>query len=179
MKLNKFVVALGLGVTLAASAVSAATDAGHGTVTFTGSIIDAPCSIAPDSSNQIIPLGQISNVSLKANGNLGTSVPVPFSIKLQQCDSSTLKNVTTTFTGSASAADQDLLGITGTAKGASIAITDGASSLIKLGAPSNAQVLADGDNELRFTAYLQGDGASAVITPGSFSAVANWMLAYQ
>lgn len=40
-----------------------AADQGHGTVTFTGSIIDAPCSIAPESIDQTVNLGQISNVA--------------------------------------------------------------------------------------------------------------------
>ena len=41
-----------------------AADQGHGKVTFTGSIIDAPCSISPDSIDQTVSLGQISNACL-------------------------------------------------------------------------------------------------------------------
>ncbi len=43
-----------------ASAANAA-DQGHGKVTFKGAIIEAPCSIAPESIDQTIELGQISN----------------------------------------------------------------------------------------------------------------------
>ncbi|MBU5899673.1 fimbrial protein, partial [Vibrio cholerae O1] len=76
-----------------------AADQGHGKVNFIGSIIDAPCSIAPESIDQTVDLGQVSNVALK---NGGSSNPRSFDIKLEQCDTTTLKSVSTTFTGSAS-----------------------------------------------------------------------------
>ncbi len=174
MKLNKIMLAtvLAFGV----SSLANAADQGHGKVTFTGSIIDAPCSIAPESADQTVEMGQISNVALK---NGGKSAPRQFDIKLEQCDTSTLKTVTTTFDGKASAANLDLLGIIGTASGASIAITDMASNPIKLGTATAPQTLNDGNNTLRFAAYLQGDGASATVVPGDFTAVADFKLAYQ
>ncbi|WP_162873675.1 fimbrial protein, partial [Klebsiella pneumoniae] len=70
-------------------------------------IIDAPCSIAPESIDQTVDLGQVSNVALK---NGGKSNPRPFEIKLEQCDITTLKTVKTTFSGVASSTDKDLLG---------------------------------------------------------------------
>ncbi|WP_312974575.1 fimbrial protein [Atlantibacter sp.] len=155
-----------------------AKDQGHGTVKFEGSIVDAPCSISEDTNDQTVDLGEVSNVALK---NGGSSVPTPFYVKLEQCDTSALtkKTVTTTFTGAASAGNPDLLGITGTAKGASIAITDGSGTVVKLGTATAAQVLADGENTLAFSAYLQGDNTTAPIVPGSFTSIANFTLAYQ
>lgn len=155
--------------------VANAKDEGHGTVTFTGSIIDAPCSITPDSSDQTVDLGQVSNLALKDGGR---SIPQVFSIKLEQCDTTTSKTVTTTFSGTASAADPDLLGLTGSAKGASIGISTTTGTLIKLGKASPAQALLNGSNNLDFAAYLQGDGASATIVPGEFKSVANFALDY-
>ena len=175
MKLNKVVAAL----VLAGSVVSFAhaDDQGHGTVTFTGSIIDAPCSISPDSIDQTVKLGEVSNVALNANGNTGTSIPRPFEIKLENCDTSTSKTVTTTFTG-AEGAVADHLGITGTASGASIVLTDGTGKPIALGKPTDSRMLQDGNNTLMFSAYLQGDGASAVV-PGDFTAIADFTMDYQ
>lgn len=155
-----------------------AVDQGHGKVTFTGSIIDAPCSINPDSIDQTVSLGQVSNVALKAKGNTGTSVPRNFEIKLENCDITTLKSVETTFTG-AEGANAGSLGITGTAKGASIILANGDGEQIKLGDASEAHELAEGSNTLLFSAYLQGDGASATVTPGDFTAIADFTLAYQ
>lgn len=153
-----------------------AADSGHGTVTFTGSIIDAPCSITADTENQTVDLGGISNVALK---NGGTSLPKDFVIKLTQCNIDTFKTVTTTFSGAASAGNKDMLGMVGTAKGASIAVTNGDGTLIKLGQPSTKHTLLEGDNTLQFSAYLQGDGGSAAIIPGTFQSVADFRLDYQ
>jgi len=175
MNVKKLVVAVAIASGMVMG-VAQAKDQGHGTVTFTGSIIDAPCSINPDSVDQTVNLGEVSNVALK---NGGTSNPRPFSIKLEQCDTSTLKTVQTTFSGAASSGNPDLLGITGTAKGASIAITDGSGQVITLGSPTPAQKLQDGNNTLAFSAYLQGDGASATVVPGSFQSVADFTLSYQ
>ncbi|MGX8843149.1 fimbrial protein, partial [Klebsiella quasipneumoniae] len=72
-------------------------------------------------------------------------------------------------TGMESAAKNGLLGITGTAKGASVAITQADGQIIKLGVPTKEQVLQDGNNTLSFAAYLQGDGDSTnVVTEGEF-----------
>ncbi len=180
MKLNKIMLAavMALGV----SSLAHAADQGHGKVTFSGSIIDAPCSIAPESLVQTVELGAISNVALK---NGGKSTPRNFQIKLENCELTTKnpgKNntVALTFSGSASEADSKLLGITGTAKGAGIAITDGAGTNIELGKPSKARELQSGANTLSFAAYLQGSSAStAVIVPGEFQSVADFTLAYQ
>jgi type 1 fimbria pilin len=175
MKLNALVVAtlMALGTTSATHAA----DQGSGTITFTGSIIEAPCTISQENSEQTIDLGQISNASL-ANG--GMSQPREFKVTLENCALSTMKTVTTTFTGQAGTADR--LGIAGAAKGASIAIVDGAYNLIKLGSPSIAQALQDGNNNLSFAAYLQGDkdedDKDMPIIPGDFQAVVNFGLNY-
>ncbi|AVE51385.1 type 1 fimbrial protein [Serratia marcescens] len=181
MKLNKIMLAavMAFGV----SSLAHAANQGSGTVTFSGSIIDAPCSIAPESIDQTVELGAISNVALK-NGSKA-STPRDFHIQLEGCDLKTEapgKNntVTLTFNGTASETDKKLLAITGEAKGAGIAITDANKNLIELGKASNAIELQNGRNKLSFAAYLQGSSASdSVIVPGEFQAVADFTLAYQ
>jgi len=181
MKLNKIMLAA--VIAFGATSMAHAADQGHGKVTFTGAIIDAPCSISPESSDQTVELGQISNVALK---NGGQSNPRPFSIDLENCsfeaddEGNPQKNkVAVTFTGMESSSVDGLLGITGTAKGAAVAITDGAGDVIKLGQPTKDQVLQNGNNTLQFSAYLQGASASeASIVPGDFQAVADFTLAY-
>ncbi|MBE4976533.1 MULTISPECIES: fimbrial protein [Serratia] len=183
MKLNKIMMVAAVAFGLSSTAFAA--DQGHGKVTFTGSIIDAPCSINPDSIDQTVELGQISKAALVSGGK---STPRNFSIALENCTfandekGNPLKNkVALTFTGMESNATptNGLLGITGTAKGASVAITDGSGTVIKLGQPTKAQTLQGGSNTLNFAAYLQGDAAStAVITEGEFQAVADFTLAY-
>lgn len=176
MKLNKIV--LVAAVAFGMSSVAYAADQGHGKITFAGSIIDAPCSINPESIDQTIELGQISKVALQKDGK---STPRNFSIDLENCvfEGDTAKNkVTVTFTGMQTAANNGLLGITGTAKGASVAIVDGSGQIVQLGKASKAQELQNGNNTLPFSVYMQGDGEKAVITEGDFQAVADFTLAY-
>ncbi|OKB66578.1 fimbria A protein [Serratia marcescens] len=176
MNMKKIALVMAVGAAMSVGVVNAA-DQGHGTVTFVGSIIDAPCSITPDTIDQTVNLGQISN---KALVNSGKSNPRSFDIKLENCDVSALKEktVTTTFTGTESTALPGYLAIKGTASGASIAITADDGKNIKLGDASPATKIQDGNNTLRFAAYLQGNGASSVV-PGEFTSVANFTLAYQ
>lgn len=166
------------------AAHAAAKDQGHGEIKFKGSIIDAPCSITADSANQTIDLGEVSNVALKSGGtNDGQSIHTPFTIKLEQCDTSGAgaKNVKITFTSATpSSFDPKLIGFDGssTATGASIVVTDKAGKTLALDKSSSGQTLIDGTNNLDFYAFLQGGGASATITPGSFAAAANFVLEY-
>lgn len=157
------------------SSLAYAEGQGQGKVTFSGAIIDAPCSIAPASSDQTVELGQISNVALKAGGK---SQPRTFAIELENCEISTeadAKNkVSVSFNGTVGAVANRL----GTGLGASIVITD-ADGPIKLATPAKLQVLQNGNNTLNFGAYLQGDGESATIGKGSFLTSANFVLAYQ
>ncbi|MGL1813977.1 UNVERIFIED_CONTAM: fimbrial protein [Serratia marcescens] len=173
MKLNKIMLAAAVAFGLSSTAYA---EQGQGKVTFTGAIIDAPCSISPESSEQTVDLGQISNVALQ---NGGQSTPRNFSIDLESCSFEAGSNkVTATFSGMESVAGNGLLGITGNAKGASIAITDGSGAVIELGKPTKEQELQAGNNTLSFAAYMQGDGASATIIEGDFQAVADFTLAY-
>ncbi|MBD8162656.1 fimbrial protein [Erwinia persicina] len=180
MKLNKIVLGLTLAMGITSFAHAAdVVDQGHGTVTFTGSIVDAPCSIDPESIDQTVNLGQVSNVALTANGNKGISTPKNFEIKLEKCNIADKgKAVTATFTG-AEGNTAGMLGMTGTAKGASIAMTDGSGKVLELGKATTAQSLQNGNNTLSFAAYLQGDGASSGIVPGDFKSVTNFTLSYQ
>lgn len=176
MKASKLVVAMGLGMALVSGAAMAA-DQGHGTVTFEGSIIDAPCSIKGDQVDQTVKMGQVSDKVLE---NGGKSSPETFSIKLSDCNVTTTDDsVSITFAGTESiATDGNLALVGGTASGASIAITDETAKVIKIGEKAPLKTLINGENTLNFGAYLQGDGASAAIVPGNFKSVANFQLAY-
>ncbi|MFZ4214221.1 fimbrial protein [Pantoea endophytica] len=147
------------------------------TVTFTGSIIDAACSINPDDVDQTVNLGQISVKELASGGS---STPRNFSIRLENCDLSGLADgtVTTKFTGAASSSVPDTLGITGDAGNAGVVITNGDGAPIELGEETAAQALQNGDNTLLYSAYLKGAATEAAI-PGQFTAVADYTLAYQ
>lgn len=172
MKLNKIVSALVLASGMTVFGVSAA-DQGSGVVTFTGSVIDAPCSVAAGDEDQIISLGQVSN-SAVANG--GTSTPVPFEIHLEDCSIDTASTVKTTFTGADSTVEGAVLGVTGSASDVGIVLTDGAGQTVSLGEATAGQTVQDGNNTLLYSAYIIG-GANPQV--GDFTGVTNWTLAYE
>ncbi|EMY1531175.1 fimbrial protein [Salmonella enterica subsp. enterica serovar Wedding] len=58
----------------------ATTDAGQGTIQFTGSVIDAPCSIPPDSQNIQVNLGQVNLKTLDGADKTSSSVPVTINL---------------------------------------------------------------------------------------------------
>lgn len=157
---------------------------GVGTITFKGSIIEAPCSISAATADQTISLGMVSTKSL-AGGK--TSQPSYFSIDLSDCTPGTLKSALVTFTGQQTSdkVNNGRLAITGTAKGASVGLRSGEND-IKLGVPLS-NPLTEGNNKFNFTAYLQGDSVSGAdnkvtakdIVPGDFQAVANFKLNYE
>ncbi|BEM02416.1 fimbrial A protein (plasmid) [Serratia marcescens] len=174
MKLNKIMLAAAM--TLGTISVANAANQGGGSVTFKGSIIDAPCSIEPESLDQTVKLGDIATGQLK---NGGKSTPQDILIKLVGCDAETAKTVTTTFSGTESEAAPGLLAMRGTARGASIAINDIDGKVLPLNKASKPQAIDLGQPTLRFSAHLQGNGASAALVPGEFTSVADFKLAYQ
>lgn len=174
---------MGLGMALVSSFANAEEpstttvgNAGHGTVHFKGEIIDAPCSIAPESVDQTVDLGQVSNSALKDSGQ---SSPVFFNIKLQNCDISTYKTVTATWSGTENAEQPGTWGITGTASGAGIVLRDASGKQVVLGQETAATTLTANDTNIEMSAFLKGNGTTANIVPGAFSSTADFVLAYQ
>lgn len=178
-KLNSFLLALSLVSSVTAFNAVAAIEGqeGSGQITFTGSIIDAPCSIAPNATNQVVDLGAISNALLQ---NAGASTPRNFTIDLEKCDISTKKSVVVTFAGAKDSVDPKLLGVSGSAKGAGIVLTDGSGAPIDLFVGSAARQLLAGDNKLVFSAYLKANSSAegAVVTPGEFTSIVTFQLSY-
>ncbi|MBP1000548.1 fimbrial protein [Serratia fonticola] len=175
-------IAMIIGASLVASTAYAANQ-GEGKITFTGSITDAPCSIAAGSLDQVVPLGAVSNVALAANANTGVSTPQSFSIELKDCVIATKgakDKVSVTFTGTASSYDATSLGLMGTAEGAYILMSQADGAKVALNTPTAARTAVNGtNNTLSFTAALKGGGKDAVIKPGSFQVPTNFVLTYQ
>lgn len=184
MKMSKIALAMGLGMVLVSGLANAASSgtttaagkAGHGTVHFKGEIIDAPCSIAPESADQTVDLGQVSNASLKDGGE---SSPVAFSIKLQNCDISKYQTVTATWSGTEDTNQTGVWGLTGTASGAGIVLRDASEKQIELGKETAATTLTANDSTIAMSAFLKGDGSNVTVVPGAFTGAADFVLAYQ
>lgn len=159
-------------------APSAPAEQGHGVIKFVGAIIDSPCSIAPESLDQTIQMGQIANSMLEHQGEGPLR---PFEIHLEGCSLDTAKTASITFNGIADDSEKKHLSINGFAKGAAIAMVsqqDG--SEVVLGTPTKALSLVDGDNQLKFGAKLVSNlknGEKA--TPGEFTATSDFIMTYQ
>lgn len=83
-KITLAMAAVGMMSTVTAFAESIpTTDAGQGTIQFIGSVIDAPCSITPESQNIQVNLGQVNLKTLDQKNK--TSSTVPFTINLTGC----------------------------------------------------------------------------------------------
>lgn len=156
-------------------AASAPTDLGHGVIKFVGAILDAPCSIAPQSVDQTIQMGQISNSLLVQQGEGPLR---PFEIRLEGCALDTAKTASITFNGIADDSKKKRLFLNGAAKGAAIAMVsqlDG--SEVTLGTPTKALSLVGGDNTLKFGAKMVKNGEQAIL--GEFTATSDFIITYQ
>ncbi|EBC5055205.1 type 1 fimbrial protein [Salmonella enterica] len=157
---------------------------GSGKVNFKGTVVNAACGIDPDSVEQTIDFGQLSMAHLN-DGN--TSNPVPFSIKLVNCDTTTLNEVQIAFAG-ATTADKEQLGTAGVTNTA-IKVSNQDGSLVSFdGTPNKLQTLIDGNNTLHFSSWVEAASGGTGATPpnppktvaeGQFTAVANFNLTYQ
>ncbi|MGE8655880.1 MAG: fimbrial protein [Achromobacter sp.] len=158
----------------------AAGDMGQGTITFTGSVTEAPCSITAADSNQVIDLGQISKKDLNAANKFSASVPI--SIHLTGCTfgaatgtpATNMSKVGIAFTGATTDATTGKLTNTGSATNVVVQILDksNATPVNFNTAPSaaNATQMTDGGgpaNALNFFARLFATGVGGAGTVNS------------
>ncbi len=165
------------------SVASAAVVSG-GTVHFKGEIVNAACAVSADSTDQTVNLGQYRTANFKAVGD--RSGLVPFSIKLQDCDSSVSTSVAVAFNGVMDATDNTVLatsniagGASGAAAGVGIEISDSKGKVLSPDGASfsTAQTLNDGSNVVNFNARYKSTAAS--VTPGRADADATFKLQYE
>jgi len=152
-----------------------AADQGGGKITFSGELIEAPCSVDPDSADLNVPMGKVTTSALK---NGGTATPVRFEIKLNDCQNMTQK-VKVKFTGIADSNDDKLLGLQdGTAEGAGIKLMNDNGSQINLNSGFSSEVSLTPTTIISLQAALKGSGQDADLKAGDFTSVANFALEY-
>ncbi|ELO4114571.1 fimbrial protein [Salmonella enterica] len=179
-----------VGTALAAAPTGA--DFCHGTLHFTGSVINSPCSIAPGDENIDVPLGQVANKVLEAGA--GYSTVQPITIHLQNCDLTAqnavasgtgtvdypaFSKVSVTFAGSPDAKNADLYANTGTAQGVGVRLMDTMAGNVPLKAndASSDYALTSGDNELKFGARLEKNGDA--VTTGTIVTDVTYAMNYK
>ncbi|WZX58093.1 fimbrial protein [Salmonella enterica subsp. diarizonae serovar 58:r:z53] len=161
---------------------------GSGKITFTGTITNSPCDIAPGDDAITVPFGQISYRKLNAAD--ATTDSKPFTIHLQNCafdpnspdatgSAGKMSKVTVSFSGTADTSGKAYVS-TGSAQhiGVQLLKSDN-SSLIIPNTPmpdADAQQLQAGNNELNFFARLIALTGAA--TPGDVNASVTYTLKY-
>ncbi|HEM8293624.1 fimbrial protein [Providencia vermicola] len=153
---------------------------GNGEIMFKGSVIKAPCGLAPgkDGDNQEIDMGQIADAQLTT---IGYGKPKDFKINLIGCTfdpaAANEVKVNVRFDGMSTGGSNGFLGVTGEAKGVAIRLTDSSAKQVKIGANSDNYSLRTGDNSLLFSAQaVKLDGEDVVA--GTYSALASFSLTY-
>ncbi|HHR9478219.1 TPA: fimbrial major subunit StfA [Salmonella enterica subsp. enterica serovar Enteritidis] len=174
--------ALVMGVSSFANAAGSNT----GTVTFTGTIEDSPCSIVVGDEHQTVNLGHIGTGSLMGGKE---SSKVDFHIGLENCAFTTEKEVSTVFSaiGNESSANPGSVALMriggGEMAGSSIVIGNHLGSAIKLGDAYSENLTMNGSvaaakQTLNFKAWVKGDSAACTIDTGEFSSTVNFTISY-
>lgn len=184
----KTIMASAVAMALVSFGANAASQ-GQGVVNFKGTVINAPCGIAPESADQTVDFGQISKAHLK---NDGVSQQQNVDIKLTNCDltkdttggtdAGAWKTVTIAFSGSSPKGDTSgtELGTTGDT-GTAIKISAADGSFVKFDGttPAGTFNLKTGDNTMRYSAFVKKATGVTDVKEGEFTAVANFNLTYQ
>ncbi|EBJ8588451.1 fimbrial major subunit StfA [Salmonella enterica] len=174
--------ALVMGVSSFANAAGSNT----GTVTFTGTIEDSPCSIVVGDEHQTVNLGHIGTGSLMGGKE---SSKVDFHIGLENCAFTTEKEVSTVFSaiGNESSANPGSVALMriggGEMAGSSIVIGNHLGSAIKLGDAYSENLTMNGSvaaakQTPNFKAWVKGDSAASTIDTGEFSSTVNFTISY-
>ena len=152
---------------------AATAQAADGQVEFTGTINDNACTINSESVKKAVDMGQVRIADFPNTvGAVATAGATPFSISLENCSGSTLKNASIKFSGQQSGTDATVLGMTGDnqVSGVGIQINDARTgNKLPLNTASNDYVLRPQSNTFDFTASyvrLVADTEASGDTPG-------------
>jgi type 1 fimbria pilin len=178
-----------LAVAMAAivSGSASADDQGSGKIKFKGVVIDAPCSIAPDSVDKEVDLGEVTTAVINANKK-STAVPVDINLENCQLDDpadetdTPITKVEVTFTSSATDSTDTSLMTNTYASGAQnvgVRLLDNTETNITLGAANTVDLLAGSTTQTLHFKALMEVLAGKTATAGQVEATANYVLMYK
>ncbi|MEZ8088070.1 fimbrial protein [Vibrio sp. 1S139] len=146
-------------------------------VYFKGEIVESACGIAPESIDQTIELGQSPTHIFQAQGDRST--PVPFDIKLVECDTTVASTADFTFLSNPDTSG-NLFSVEGGATGVGVRILHNGLP-INNGDVAASNVLVDGTNIVSFSAAYEAntDVATTPVTAGNAESWALLRVAYQ
>ncbi|EOY6793124.1 fimbrial protein [Salmonella enterica subsp. enterica serovar Braenderup] len=169
---------------------------GSGTVTFRGTITNAPCDIATGDDDLHVDFGQVSYRALKEADTVDDAHAKKFTIHLQNCefDKGTaegnkpapdlLSKVQIAFSGTPAAESKNAF-VSTTNPNLGVQLADAKGAIITPSAtPDFTKAgdlipLAPGDTALDYTAKLMNVGIAGSVNPGAFAIPVNYTLKYQ
>ena len=175
------------GSTLLIAMAAATVHAADGQVEFTGSVNDNACTINSESVKKSVDMGQVRIADFPNTvGAVATSGATPFSISLENCSGSTLKNASIKFSGQQAMNDPTLLGMTGENQvtGIGIQISDVKSNIkLALNTASPDYELRPQGNTFDFKAtyvrLVADTGGVSGIGTGKVNALASFDVTYK
>ncbi len=174
---------------------------GTGTVTFRGTILDAPCDIATGDDKLDVDFGEISYKSLKKADTPDDAHAKNFTIRLQNCDfdkpgsglghendnpKGLMSKVMVSFSGGQTTGDKKVfLSTNPDNPSLGVQLTNTKGDIITPHVPADytgeneIQLRAGVINELTYTAKLINVGTEGSVIPGHFTIPVNYTLKYQ
>lgn len=149
---------------------------------FQGTLIDEPCTLAPDDTEIKLDFSTVADTYLYNNVRTRSQ---HFIIHLQNCNIDGWEGpgtVSVRFEGLPDTALPGYLATSGSSSGFGIGIEDRDGHLLDIGKDSVPVNLKDGNVPLMFGAFIQGEPAAIAqksIVLGEFSATATFFLEYQ
>lgn len=185
-KKNILIIAMSSLVSTAAFAdAPVGADQGSGRIHFTGTVINAPCSVAPGDADINVDMGQVANKVLETGNKYSQNVS--YTIHLQDCNLSSqtagsveypaMSKVGVSFGGTSDSSVAELIANTGSAKGAAIRLIDANGDLLKVGDTAKDINLVTGNNELVFAARVEANNQP--VSTGTIVSQATYALNYK
>lgn len=178
-KMNAAIAATLLALSGSSLAAATATTVTGGQVHFTGSVVDAACSVDTSSADQTVQMGQVRVAKFGTTSGTLANQKVPFAIELADCDTTTVKNAAITFAGNGASGSPSVLDNTagpGSAVGVGIQLYDNAGKALALGTLSPVTTLINGANSLKFSAdYIS---TATAVKAGDVNATATFNVTY-
>ncbi|EKT57784.1 fimbrial protein [Providencia rettgeri] len=150
----------------------------NGDIFMHGILVEEPCSLNINSTNQTVNLGNVIKNTLYLHPRTHN---YPFSIILEECDLSLGNSVEMSFSGTADLLQPDLLAINGTAQGFAIGLETETGTPIHINKTINIYQLSPDKTTINFSVYLQAPQSireKEEIIEGNFSATVNFTLNY-
>lgn len=149
-------------------------------VNFSGTLVEEPCTMAPEDSDIVVDFSSVVTRYLYANTR---TLPQVFRIHLLDCDISLGNVASVQFTGDEDAEQTGMLaaGQNSTAQGIAIGIETLRGVLIPINKPSPNFSLTQGDNTIYLSAFVQASAdaiKNKTITPGTFTSIATFEISY-